>query len=161
MQCALTIESPIGRLTAVEENGGLILLHLPNETRLPAYESGMDSPLLRETERQLTEYFTGKRHVFSLPLRPSGTEFRKRVWEALCRIPYGETRSYRDIAILIGSPNACRAVGGANHVNPLPILIPCHRVVGASGGMVGYGGGLDVKEFLLGLEKTQIQTEKE
>ena len=101
---------------------------------------------------QLEEYFLGKRKVFDLPLRPSGTEFQLSVWDALLKIPYGETRSYKQIAEMIGKPKACRAVGMANNKNPIWIVIPCHRVIGSNGTLVGYGGGIDVKKKLLELE---------
>lgn len=112
-----------------------------------------ETPLLREAERQLGEYFSGHRTEFDLPLNPKGTPFQRTVWEALLAIPYGETRSYREIAKAIGNPNACRAVGMANNRNPISILIPCHRVIGANGSLVGYGGGLPIKEYLLDLER--------
>jgi len=115
--------------------------------------SGTPSELSELAALQLTEYFAGKRKSFDLPLEAEGTEFRKRVWAALTEIPYGETRSYKDIAEAIGKPRACRAVGGANNKNPISIIIPCHRVIGADGSLVGYGGGLEKKVMLLGLER--------
>ena len=108
---------------------------------------------MEEAARQLQEYFAGCRREFSLPLAPRGTEFQRQVWHALEGIPYGETRTYGEIARAIGKPKACRAVGMANHRNPLSILVPCHRVVGADGSLTGYGGGLEAKQFLLELEK--------
>ncbi|MGI0794292.1 methylated-DNA--[protein]-cysteine S-methyltransferase [Pseudomonas aeruginosa] len=111
-----------------------------------------DSSLLAETERQLREYFSGKRSRFELPLDFQGTEFQKKVWSALLTIPFGETRSYTEIAVQIGSPNAVRAVGAANGRNPLSIVAPCHRVIGASGGLTGFAGGLAAKQWLLRLE---------
>ena len=113
----------------------------------------MPSPLQREVDKQMREYFVGKRKAFELPLRPDGTDFQKKVWNALLEIPFGETRSYQDIANAVGSPKACRAVGMANHQNPIIIVIPCHRVIGKNGKLVGYGGGLSMKEKLLLLEK--------
>lgn len=113
----------------------------------------IESPLLKEAGKQLKEYFQGERIDFDLPLAPAGTEFMQRVWKALQTIPYGETRSYKEIAALAGNDKACRAVGMANNRNPIAIIIPCHRVIGASGDLVGYGGGLDKKVFLLDLEK--------
>ena len=113
----------------------------------------MPSPLQREVDKQMGEYFEGKRKEFDLPLRPEGTVFQKKVWNALLEIPFGETRSYQDIANAVGSPKACRAVGMANHQNPIIIVIPCHRVIGKNGKLVGYGGGLSMKEKLLLLEK--------
>ncbi|WP_431733585.1 methylated-DNA--[protein]-cysteine S-methyltransferase [Fusobacterium necrophorum] len=109
--------------------------------------------LLEEAERQLQEYFAGRLQHFDLPLHPQGTEFQKKVWKALMSIPYGETRSYGEIAKQIGKEKAVRAVGGANHVNPISIVIPCHRVIGKNGSLTGYGGGLKIKETLLTLER--------
>jgi methylated-DNA-[protein]-cysteine S-methyltransferase len=111
------------------------------------------SKILIEAERQLRAYFDGRLRKFDLPLDLRGTEFQRRSWRALLEIPYGETRSYGDMARSIGKPKACRAVGMANHRNPVSIIVPCHRVIGADGSLVGYGGGLDVKKFLLNLEK--------
>ena len=111
------------------------------------------TPLLKEAFEQLNEYFTGTRREFHLPLAPQGTPFQQAVWETLCTIPYGETRSYLQIAQLIGNPKACRAVGMANHKNPIGIIIPCHRVIGKNGNLTGYAGGLDKKENLLLLEQ--------
>ena len=112
----------------------------------------LETPLFRETKAQLDAYFAGRLKAFSLPLAPAGTEFQKKIWKLLQNIPYGTTRTYGEIAALAGDPKACRAVGMANNRNPLPILIPCHRVVGANGSLVGYGGGLDIKLRLLQLE---------
>ena len=141
-----TIDTPMGPMCLTEENGAL--------ERFFWGCGGMDTtPLLSEAEHQLTEYFAGARRNFDLPLSPSGTAFQQKVWAALLSVPYGETRSYGDIARLIGNPGACRAVGMANNRNPLPILIPCHRVIGADGSLVGYGSGLDRKIFLLELER--------
>lgn len=114
-------------------------------------------PLLQEAARQLAAYFAGKLRRFELPLRPAGTPFQQRVWAALCEIPYGEVRSYGAIAARIGSPKSARAVGRANHGNPLPIVIPCHRVIGASGALTGYGGGLPIKEYLLRIEGYRLR----
>lgn len=113
---------------------------------------GEASSVLIQAACQLSEYFAGKRKTFELPLRPEGTEFQRRVWAALSEIPYGETRSYGQIAATIGNPGAGRAVGMANHKNPLPIVVPCHRVIGAGGSLTGYAGGLDTKRKLLELE---------
>lgn len=144
------LSSPVGTLTLTEEEGALTGLYFG---RLSRQGQEVLSPVLKETARQLSEYFSGKRREFSLPLSPKGTEFQLRVWRALETIPYGETRSYGDMARLIGSPKACRAVGMANHRNPISIIVPCHRVVGANGSLTGYGGGLDAKRFLLDLEQ--------
>ena len=111
-----------------------------------------DTPLLLEARRQLEEYFAGLRAAFSLPLAPEGTDFQKTVWRELENIPYGETRTYGQIARALGNPKASRAVGMANHKNPVAIMIPCHRVIGADGSLTGYAGGLDIKETLLRLE---------
>lgn len=108
--------------------------------------------LIEKVSDQLKEYLTGERKTFDLPLRPEGTEFQKKVWDALTAIPYGETRSYQEIAVQIGNPKACRAVGMANNRNPIPVIIPCHRVIGANKSLVGYGGGLDIKVKLLEME---------
>ena len=109
--------------------------------------------MLEEAARQLRAYFAGQRQAFSLPLAPRGTAFQLQVWQALQTIPYGEVRTYGEIARAIGKPKACRAVGMANHKNPISIIVPCHRVVGADGSLTGYGGGLAAKEFLLALEQ--------
>ena len=111
-----------------------------------------ETDLLKRAGLQLMEYFQGIRTEFTLPLAPKGTEFQKKVWKALCTIPYGQTRSYGQIAAQIGNPKACRAVGGANNKNPVWIFIPCHRVIGANGSLVGFGGGLYAKEYMLKLE---------
>ncbi|NLY70869.1 MAG: methylated-DNA--[protein]-cysteine S-methyltransferase [Clostridiales bacterium] len=116
-----------------------------------------ETDLLREASKQLDEYFMGNRFKFDLPLFLSGTEFQLKVWKALESIPYGETRSYKQIAEAIGNPKACRAVGMANNRNPISIIIPCHRVIGSSGRLVGYGGGLDIKEKLLQLERDNVR----
>ena len=112
-----------------------------------------ETELIRETKRQLDEYFAGKRKDFDVPTRLNGTEFQKRVWLALRDIPYGKTASYKDIAAAVGCPKGYRAVGMANNRNPISIIYPCHRVVGSDGSLTGYGGGLDVKATLLELER--------
>ena len=113
-------------------------------------------PLTEKAFAQITEYLTGQRKVFDFPYILSGTPFQKRVWQALCDIPYGETRSYKQIAEAVGNPKACRAVGMANHHNPMMIVVPCHRVVGANGKLAGYAGGLEMKSALLVLERGEI-----
>jgi len=116
------------------------------------------NPVLAKTIEQLREYFAGERTTFDLPLRTGGTPFQRKVWEALAEIPYGETWTYAELARRIGSPTAVRAVGAANGQNPLPIVLPCHRVIGSNGKLVGYGGGMDRKRFLLELEaRTRMQ----
>lgn len=146
----ILFDTPVGAIGLEEENGAIVRLLLPGAPapRIACHET----PLLTEGKRQLLEYLAGVRRVFDLPLAPKGTEFYRSVWRALEEIPYGETRSYRDIAQTVGRPKAVRAVGQANHNNPIPIIIPCHRVVGANGSLTGYGGGLDLKERLLRLE---------
>ncbi len=112
--------------------------------------------IIKKTIKQLDEYFSGKREIFNLPMNPSGTEFQKRVWDELQKIPYGQTRSYKDIAIAIGNPKAYRAVGNANNKNPIGIIIPCHRVIGSNKKLTGYAGGIDKKEKLLNMEKCEM-----
>ena len=145
-------ETLIGRIGIAEEEGYITDVILPS---YPFEEECIEAetPLLKKAAEQLYTYLAGERQVFDLPLKPYGTPFRKRVWDALCQIPYGETRSYKDIARAIGNEKACRAVGGANNKNPISIFIPCHRVIGADGKLVGYGGGIDIKIKLLELEK--------
>jgi len=119
----------------------------------PAGFEPAKTPLIEKAATQLKEYFAGKRTEFDLPLSLAGTDFQRSVWKALQEIPWGETRSYKDIAVRIGKPRATRAVGMANNRNPIPIIVPCHRVVGSDGSLTGYGGGLPVKQRLLELEK--------
>lgn len=119
-----------------------------------------ESLILKEAVKQLQEYFSGERMEFDLPLDMYGTTFQKMVWEQLMRIPYGQVRSYKDVALALGAPKAVRAVGGANNRNPLSIIVPCHRVVGSNGALVGYGGGLNIKEYLLNLEAS-VQENRE
>lgn len=141
-----SIQTPMGEMCLTEENGAIVSFLWGSGGR-------DESPLLLEAERQLTEYFSGTRKSFDLPLAPKGTAFQKKVWAALCEIPYGETRTYADIAKMIGNEKACRAVGMANHVNPIPVIVPCHRVIGANGKLTGYAGGLGKKQLLLDLEQ--------
>ena len=147
-----TYETILGSVTFVEEDGALLAI-----TTHRSYEGiCQETPLIKEACRQLSEYLKGERKTFDLPLNPKGTDFQKCVWRALCDIPYGETRTYKQIAEAIGNPKAVRAVGMANNRNPITIIVPCHRVIGANGTLVGYGGGLEMKEFLLRLEKVSI-----
>ena len=147
-----TYETILGSVTFVEEDGALLAI-----TTHRSYEGiCQETPLIKEACRQLSEYLKGERKTFDLPLNPKGTDFQKCVWRALCDIPYGETRTYKQIAEAIGNPKAVRAVGMANNRNPITIIVPCHRVIGANGKLVGYGGGLEMKEFLLRLEKVSI-----
>lgn len=145
------LQSPIGNIIISEENENLVELNIDNEKNINIKES--QTPLLIETAKQLEEYFLGKRKQFDIPLKPKGTEFMQKVWNELKNIPYGETRTYKDIAISIGNEKASRAVGMANNKNPIPIIIPCHRVIGSNKSLVGYALGLGVKEYLLNLEK--------
>lgn len=145
------MSSPIGPLTLAEHDSALT--HLLFNGEVPKEYTEGESELLQKAEAELSEYFEGARREFDLPLEPSGTEFQQRVWAALLDIPYGETRSYKDIAIAAGCPRGFRAVGMANHNNPISIIVPCHRVIGSGGGLTGYGGGLPIKEYLLGLER--------
>jgi methylated-DNA-[protein]-cysteine S-methyltransferase len=155
--CKFT-DSPVGRLKLVASRDGLVAIlwgrDKPSQADVELGEMQRDDGdrVLMETERQLREYFEGKRREFSLRLDMRGTSFQKDVWEALLGIPYGETRSYGQIAKQIGRPSASRAVGAANGANPIPIVVPCHRVIGSTGKLTGFGGGLDVKEKLLGIE---------
>ncbi|WP_300634281.1 methylated-DNA--[protein]-cysteine S-methyltransferase [Pseudomonas sp.] len=148
--------SPVGELTLVARHGklGAILWETEraNRVRLGELIEANDSPVLLEAERQLEEYFAGTRCRFELELDFAGTDFQKQVWQALLTIPFGETRSYSQIAQQIGNPKAVRAVGAANGRNPISIVAPCHRVVGASGGLTGFAGGLEAKQYLLTLE---------
>ena len=143
-----TMQSPLGFLTVTEENGAVTALSFGGTREMPP-----PTPLLREACRQLTAYFSGSLRTFDLPLSPRGTPFQTAVWQALCAIPYGEKRTYGEIAAAIGRPNACRAVGMACHVNPIAIVMPCHRVVGKGGSLTGYAGGLAAKQFLLPIEQ--------
>ena len=143
-------ETKLGSVTIVEEDGALLAI-----TTHRTYEGiKQETPLINEAYRQLSEYLLGERKRFDLPLNPQGTVFQQQVWKALCDIPYGETRSYKQIAEAIGNPKAVRAVGMANNRNPLLIVVPCHRVIGANGKLVGYAAGIVKKEFLLKLEGT-------
>ncbi|MDR1679821.1 MAG: methylated-DNA--[protein]-cysteine S-methyltransferase [Prevotellaceae bacterium] len=151
MQKIVYYNSPIGLMEIVGEQDFISRVkfakQITNET--PDWETG------KRCAVQLDEYFAGKRQEFNLPLRPQGTDFQLSVWQALQEIPFGKTLSYGEMARKIGNPKACRAVGGANNRNPISIIIPCHRVVGANGSLTGYASGLDRKEFLLNLEKSQ------
>ena len=143
----------IGKI-GIEENGSAITkIYFINKDVQEEIIEKNETVLLKEAIRELNEYFDGKRTSFDLQLELQGTEFQKKVWKALKEIPFGETRSYGEIAKIIGNEKASRAVGMANNKNPIPIIIPCHRVIGANGKLVGYAGGIDVKEKLLELGK--------
>jgi methylated-DNA-[protein]-cysteine S-methyltransferase len=149
------VESPIGPLLLAADGRGLSEIHFPVHGRPAAPRPGWhsDRAPLRETIRQLERYFAGSLRQFDLPLAPQGTPFQLDVWRALLRIPYGSTISYGELARGIGRPAASRAVGAANGRNPLPIVVPCHRVIGADGSMTGFGGGIAIKRALLDLER--------
>lgn len=154
------IESPVGELLLSADTAGRITgLHFLDGHRMPARDSSwvLDEQALAPLTRQLEEYFASERREFDVELAPSGTPFQLEVWRALCEIPYGETASYGEIAAMVGQPGAARAVGGANNRNPIAIIIPCHRVIGASGSLTGYGGGLPRKQRLLALEANQSE----
>lgn len=152
----MLMPSPVGQLTLVARHDKLSAIlwetERANRVRLGELRAADDNPVLLETERQLTEYFAGQRDRFELELEFTGTDFQNQVWRALLTIPFGETRSYSQIAQQIGNPNAVRAVGAANGRNPISIIAPCHRVIGASGGLTGFAGGLEAKQYLLALE---------
>lgn len=140
-------ESPVGRLV-IKANGEAV-----THVLFGGAAENKPNAVTEQCARELSEYFAGKRKSFSVKLAPEGSPFRKDVWAALCGIPYGETISYAQLAKDIGKPKAVRAVGGANHHNPISIIVPCHRVIGADGSLTGYGGGLEAKKFLLDLER--------
>lgn len=145
----------IGTIGIAEKRGEICAVYFESE-RVPAEAETARSPLVSEAFRQLEAYFSGHLKVFELPLAPEGTAFQRRVWSVLETIPYGATASYKEVAGQVGKPKATRAVGLANNRNPIPIFIPCHRVIGADGSLVGYGGGLEIKRFLLGLEARHV-----
>lgn len=153
------VDSPVGPLLLVADDHGLREINFPKNGRPVAADPSWhdDIKFLREPIRQLRAYFAGKLENFDLPLAPEGTPFQQSVWEELLRIPYGVTTSYGELARRIGNPNASRAVGLANGANPIPIIIPCHRVIGSNGKLTGYGGGLPIKQKLLALEQRQLK----
>ena len=153
-----TYQTPIGKLSIVCEGGYIVkvtLLDIFDHTKRN------ETPLIKEAHRQIMEYFERKRKHFELPLKPKGTPFQQTVWNALCQIPYGKTKSYKEIAEMTGNPKACRAVGMANHCNPIMIIIPCHRVIGANGMLTGYAYGVEMKKQLLDLENLSEQIKKQ
>ncbi len=152
------VESPLGRLLLAGTGVRLMILGFssgPRAKRPMADWLRRDAPF-QEAKRQLADYFDGRRQGFDLPLEPVGTAFQRRVWQALLLIPYGEVRSYKDIAAATGNPRAALAIGGANASNPLAIVIPCHRVIGSNGRLTGYAGGLPAKRHLLELERSVV-----
>lgn len=157
------INSPVGQLTLIASDKGLMAVLWENEdpkrVGIDKGEVRAGFPLLQQTEQQLHEYFSGERKAFSLPLHFIGTDFQQQVWRALLTIPFGETRSYLQIAQQIHNEKSVRAVGAANGKNPISIITPCHRVIGSSGKLTGFAGGLEAKAFLLQLESPVQQTE--
>jgi methylated-DNA-[protein]-cysteine S-methyltransferase len=148
------VETPIGRLLLAGDEDAVRQIHFAPNSPEAEWENRATEPI-KEAAKQLMEYFSGRRTSFDLPLAPEGTSFQKSVWRQLCDIPYGETISYGELARRVGNPKASRAVGAANGQNPLPIVVPCHRVIGANGKLTGFGGGIPVKEALLALESRQ------
>lgn len=151
-------DSSLGRLGIAEAEGKITNIWFDERTeKRPETDEQKETPVIAETKRQLEEYFQGERQKFDLPLSPQGTEFQKKVWKALEAIPFGETRSYKEIAETVGNPKGFRAVGMANNRNPIAIVVPCHRVLGSDRSLVGYAGGLDLKVSLLALEALEQQ----
>lgn len=146
------MDSPVGRLKLTSNATEILAIEHEQE----GVESDLPPTVLVTCKRQLEEYFAGQRQMFDVPIYVNGTSFQQQVWQALLQIPYGETRTYKEIAQMIGNPKAMRAVGNANNKNKLPFLIPCHRVIGANGSLVGYALGLRHKEFLLALEQGKV-----
>ena len=154
-----SLQTPFGRVLLFADSRGLTGIVLPGTNRKECsswYPADCKNPILEQGARQIREYFAGSRTTFALPLSLAGTPFQMRVWEIIKTIPYGRTMSYGDIARELGHSNKARAVGGAAHANPLPLVIPCHRVLGAKGVLTGFAGGLDLKKRLLSLEGLQI-----
>ena len=146
-----TYESPFGII--IIESDGKAITGVKTEADATPVGKKEQSTLTDVTAMQLKEFFAGKRKKFDVPLAPQGTDFQRSVWKALQNIPYGKTKTYKQVAEMIGNPKACRAVGLANNKNPIWIIIPCHRVIGADGSLTGYGGGIKMKQKLLGIEK--------
>ena len=149
-RCHCRLDTPLGALTLISDGRALVRVVLPDETR-PVPDAGPagGDPVLAAARAQLSSYFAGERRAFDLPLDPGGTPFQRRVWDELRRIPHGSTVSYAELARAVGSPRGPRAVGAANGRNPLPVVVPCHRVVGTDGRLTGYAGGLAAKAWLL------------
>lgn len=146
---SMLLSTPLGKICLASDGTALMELWLPSKVDEKVTVSGEPDEVLRETARQLKAYFAGELREFDVPMNLTGTSFQKKVWDELTRIPYGETISYAELATRIGNPKACRAVGLANGRNPIAILVPCHRVIGANGTLTGYGGGLPTKQWLL------------
>lgn len=152
MNSIYSYQTEIGKIYIVENGTAITHLYFNEYPLLDNFKKN-ETELIKKAYNQLKEYFLGKRKEFDLPLLPKGTDFQQKVWKALREIPFGETKSYGEIAKNIGNPKAARAVGMANNKNPISIFIPCHRVIGSNGKLVGYGGGLKIKEYLLKIEK--------
>ena len=152
-----TFDSPIGKLEICEESGKITRIEIVSGEN---FSPETKTPLLLEAKKQLSEYFSGKRKSFDFPIEFSGTEFQKSVWRELLKIPFGETKTYGEIAAAIGKPKAARAVGSACNKNPIPIIVPCHRVIGANGKLTGFACGTEVKEWLLCHEEKQKGEQK-
>lgn len=148
MKYTYTYKTIIGNIKITEEDKYIIAVNFNTESNIEDKET----EVIKETYKQINEYLEGKRRTFDIPIKMQGTEFQKKVWKELIKIPYGETRSYKQIAEGIGNPKASRAVGMANHNNPIAIIVPCHRVIGTNKKLVGYAAGLDIKQKLLGIE---------
>jgi methylated-DNA-[protein]-cysteine S-methyltransferase len=159
MKYALSLKTNIGELVVCEENGYITDIFFRETEKAPEGLVYRETELLREAGRQLSLYAEGKLREFDLPLSPKGTDYQKRVWQKLREIPYGETRSYKQLAEAVGDSNACRAVGSANGKNPIPVIIPCHRVIHADGGLGGFSSGLANKQMLLELEGVKVRLE--
>jgi len=157
-------QSPVGKILISEAEGLITHLLFINMEKPGEYLKDTyiieETMLIKKAKLQLDEYFAGTRNTFTLPLNPIGSEFQMKVWAALQAIPYGETRSYKQIGEQVGNPKASRAVGHANNRNPISVIIPCHRVIGANGQLIGYGGGIDIKEKLLALEEKYVAKNK-
>lgn len=151
MDCIYHYNFSIGKITIAESEGFITSIGFFEDSSFKHYIL-KETPLIQNAAVQIDEFLNGLRKQFDLPLAPSGTKFQKQVWQSLLDIPYGETRSYKDIAVSINNPKAYRAVGMANNKNPIMIVIPCHRVIGSNGDLVGYGGGINIKEILLNIE---------
>ena len=156
--CYTWMESPVGPLILAASDAGLHHIIFAHSKRAKPDPDWREDPKpLQETIRQLRAYFAGELETFELPLAPEGTVFQRAVWRQLCDIPFGETISYGELAKRVGNPKASRAVGAANGQNPIPVVIPCHRVIGSDGKLTGFGGGLPIKEKLLALEQRQFR----
>ncbi len=153
---SITVETPLGVLIVTTQEGSVCSIGLMKDGTGEIAKDGEVSEVLRQAARELNEYFAGKRTEFTIPMQAEGTPFQQKVWQTLRRIPYGETKSYGEIASLIGQPTASRAVGMACNRNPIMITVPCHRVVGAKGALVGYAYGTGIKQQLLDLERRSI-----